>query len=91
MGSDRVSEVSAGGREKVGGMVNVTSLTSGSITGPGACEDGRPVEVETRIQNELTEFGGFLEGDRGGFGKEVLILHNPGLLTIPLCHFLKTP
>ena len=59
MGSDWVSEVGAGGGERVGGMVNGTSLESGSIAGPGACGGGRPVGAETCVHNELAEVGGF--------------------------------
>ena len=40
MGSNRVSEVSAGAGERVGRMVNGISLTSGSIAEPGTCGDG---------------------------------------------------
>ena len=43
MGSNWVSEVSAGAGERVGRMVNGTSLTSGSIAGLGVCGDGRPI------------------------------------------------
>ena len=35
-----ISEVSTGAGEGVGGMVNRTSLTSGSIAGLGACGGG---------------------------------------------------
>ena len=52
-------------------MMNGTSLTWESIAGPGACGIGRPVGAEPRVHNEL-EVGGFLECDRGGFGKQVL-------------------
>ena len=37
MGSNGVSEVGAEAGERVDGMVNGTSLASGSIIGPGAC------------------------------------------------------
>ena len=40
MGSNGVSEVDAGAGEKVGRMVNGTSLASGSIAGLGACGGG---------------------------------------------------
>ena len=40
MGSDGVSEVGGGAGERVSGMVNGTSLASGSIAGPGACGGG---------------------------------------------------
>ena len=53
MGSDGVSEVSAGAGERVGRMVNGTSFTSGSIAGPGACRGSRPVGAETHVKNEL--------------------------------------
>ena len=65
MGSDGVSDISAGAGEGVDGMVNGTSFTSGSMAGSGACWGGRSVGAETRIDNLLTEVGGFLEGDRG--------------------------
>ena len=39
MGSDWVSELGAGAGERVGSMVNGTSLISGSIAGLGACGD----------------------------------------------------
>ena len=41
MGSNWVSEVSAGAGERVGGMVNGVSLTLGFIAEAGACEGGR--------------------------------------------------
>ena len=40
MGGDGVSEVGAGAGERVGGMVNGTSLASVSIAGPGVCGGG---------------------------------------------------
>ena len=40
MGSDGVSDVSAGAGEGVGGIVNGTGLTSGSIARLRACGDG---------------------------------------------------
>ena len=49
MGSNGVSEVGAGASERVGGMVNRTSLASGSIAWPGACGGGRPVGAETCV------------------------------------------
>ena len=58
MGSNRVSEVSAGAGERVGGMVNGISPTSGSIAGLGACGGDRPVGAETCVHNELAKVGG---------------------------------
>ena len=55
MGSDGVSEVGAGAGEGVDGMVNGTSLSSGSIAGPGAGGDGRCVGAEINVHNELAE------------------------------------
>ena len=46
--------------------MNETSLTSGSIVGSGA------FGAEICVNNELAEIEGFLEGDRGEFGKKVL-------------------
>ena len=66
MGSNGVSEVSAVADERVGAMVNGTSLTCGSIAGLGACGDYSLVGVKTHVNNELAEVGEFLEGDRGG-------------------------
>ena len=40
MGGDGVSDISAGAGEGVGGMVNGTGLTSGSIARSGACGGG---------------------------------------------------
>ena len=40
MGGDGVSDVSAGPGEGVGGMVNGTGLTLGSIARSGACGGG---------------------------------------------------
>ena len=72
MCGDGVSDVSVGAGEGVGGMVNGTGLTSGSIARSGACGGGSSLGVETRVDNELAEVGAFLEGDRGGFGNKVL-------------------
>ena len=72
MGSYVVSDVIAEAGEGVGGILSGTGLTSGSIARSGTCGGGRSVGVETRIDNELADVGGFLEGDRGRFGKEVL-------------------
>ena len=30
------------------------------------------MEMETSVNNELAEVGGYLESDRGGFGEEIL-------------------
>ena len=38
----------------------------------GACGGGRSVGAESHVNNELAEVGGFLEGDKRGFRKEVL-------------------
>ena len=48
-------------------------LQQGSFTRLGTCWGGRSVEAETRIDNELGEVGGFLEGPelmdlRRGYG-----------------------
>ena len=66
MGSNWVSEVSAGTGERVGGMVNGTSLASGSIAGLGASGGGRSVGAETSIHNEFAEVAGFLKVTEGG-------------------------
>ena len=49
MGSDGVSDISAGACEEVGRMVNGTDLTSGPIEKSGACGGGRCVGAETHI------------------------------------------
>ena len=59
MGSNVISEVGAAAGGRVGGMVNGTSLASGSIAGPRACGGGRSVGTETCVHNELAEIGGF--------------------------------
>ena len=46
--------------------MNGTSLTSGSIAGPGVCGGGRPVGAETHVHNELAEVGGFRKMTEGG-------------------------
>ena len=61
-----LSDISAGAGERVGGMVNGTGLTSGSVARSGACGGGRSVGSKTRINNELAVVEGFLEGDRRG-------------------------
>ena len=71
MGGDE-SDISAGAGEGVGGMVNRTGLTSGSIPRLGGCRGGSSVGAEMCIENELVEVEEFSEGDRGGFGKKVL-------------------
>ena len=50
MGSDGVCVVGAGAGERVGRMVNGTSLASESIAGPGASGAGRSVGVETSVR-----------------------------------------
>ena len=72
MGSDGLSEIGTGAGERVGRMVNGTSLPSGSIAGPGTSRGSRSVGVEISVHNELAEVGGFSECDRGRFGKKVL-------------------
>ena len=57
MGGDGVSDISAGAGEGVGGMVNGTGLTSGSIPWLKACGGGSSLGAETRIDNELVEVG----------------------------------
>ena len=44
----------------------------GQVLQWGLLQSREPVGAETHIDNELEEVGGFLEGDRGGFGKKVL-------------------
>ena len=58
MGSDGVSDVSAGTGEGVGGMANGAGLTLGSIARSGAYGDGSSVGAETQVDNELAEVGG---------------------------------
>ena len=41
MGGDGVSDISAGAGKEVGGMVNGTGLTLGSVARSGACGGGR--------------------------------------------------
>ena len=45
MGSDGVSDISAGAGEGVGGMVNGTGLTLGSVAWSGACERWRLIST----------------------------------------------
>ena len=47
-----------GAGERVSGMVNGTSLTSGSIVGLGTCGSCRPMGAETRVNSELVEVRG---------------------------------
>ena len=72
MGSNGVSDISAGAGEGVGGVVNGAGLTSGSVVGLGASGGGSTVGMETGVDNELAKVRGFLEGDRQGFSKKVL-------------------
>ena len=65
MGSDGVSEVGAGAGERVGRMVNWTSLAAGSIEGPVAYGGVRPMGAETCVHSELAEVGGFLKVTEG--------------------------
>ena len=62
MNSNGVSEIG----ERVGRMVNWTSLALGSIAGLGVCGGGRPVGAEASVHNELVEVGGFLKVTEGG-------------------------
>ena len=55
MGSYGASELSGG----VGGMMNGTCLTLGSVAGLGASGGGRTLGAEIGINNELVEVGGF--------------------------------
>ena len=64
--------VSAGAGEGVGGVVNGAGLTLGSTARSGASGGGSAVGTETCVDNELAKVRGFSEGDRRGFGKEVL-------------------
>ena len=59
MGSDWVSDSSAGAGKGVGGMVNGAGLTSGSTARSGACGSGSYVGAETHVDNELAEVRGF--------------------------------
>ena len=52
--------------------MNGADLTSRSLARSGASEGGSAVGMETLVDNELAKVRGFLEGDRRGFGKEVL-------------------
>ena len=45
--------------------MNGISLTSRPIAGSGANGGGRIMEMETDVNNELVEVGGFVESDRG--------------------------
>ena len=60
MGDDGISDISAGAGKGVGGMVNGTGLTSGSIARSGAYGGSSSMGVETRIDNELAEVGGLV-------------------------------
>ena len=63
---DGVNGISAGAGKGVSGMVNWTDPTSGSTARSGACGGGSSVGVETHVDNELVEVGGFrmvTEGD----------------------------
>ena len=53
MASDGISKIGAGAGERVGGMVNGTSLAA-----PGAGGGCRSVEEETSFHNELADVGG---------------------------------
>ena len=59
MGSDGVSDISAGAGKGVGGIVNGAGLTSGSIARSGASGGGSTMGVETRVDNELATVMGF--------------------------------
>ena len=51
MDGDGISDVSAGAGKTVGGMVNGTGLTSGSIARSGAYGGGSSVGAESRVDN----------------------------------------
>ena len=70
MSSNGESEVGARAGERVGRMMNGTSLALGSIA--GAFGDDRSVVAETCVHNELMEVGGFFFKVTEGFGNEVL-------------------
>ena len=59
MGSYGVSEVRAGAGERVGGMVDGTNLTLGSIAGSGACGGGRLMGWRLVSTMSLWRLGGF--------------------------------
>ena len=44
-------------------------LHRGLLQGQEPVGGGSSVRVETRVDNELAEVGGFSEGDRGRFGE----------------------
>ena len=44
----------------------------GQILHWGLLQGREPMGAETSVNNELAEVGGFSEGDKRGFGKEVL-------------------
>ena len=64
------NEVSTETGERVGRMVNGTSLALGLLQGWELT--GRTMGAETSVNNELTEVGRFLESTRGRFGEEIL-------------------
>ena len=79
MGGNGVSDISAGAGEGVGGVVNVSDLTSGLIarlgaSGPEMAIFDTDINVQKGggIDNELAKGSGFSEGDRQRFGKKVL-------------------
>ena len=72
MGGNGVSDISAGAGEGVGGVVNGAGLTLRSIARSGASGGGSAVGMETSVDNGLVKVRRFAEGDRRGFGKEVL-------------------
>ena len=63
MGGGGVSDISAGGGKGVGGMVNGTGLTAGSIARSVACGGGSSVGAETFVDNEFAKVEDFLEDD----------------------------
>ena len=72
MDANGVSDISTRAGEGVDGVVNGAGLTSGSIARSGASGGGSTLGMEAGVDNELAKVRGFSEGDRRGFGKEVL-------------------
>ena len=63
--NDEVSDISEGAGERIGGMVNATGLSSGSIAKSRDCGGGSSVGAETHINNELAEVGEVLGSWQG--------------------------
>ena len=66
------SEFCIGAGERVGRMVNGTSLAPGSVAGSETSRGGSTVVVETCVNNKLAEVRKFAENDRGRFGEVAL-------------------